>query len=325
MILFYFHSFICKYFSASSRKDTEEFGKSQEEKDESAFELIDSFKTTDNKQKKQSIRLEETEMTNSEGANTEMFSTESAESFATTTTENYETTTSIVDSFTEIGEENDSEDVFKRTVTESTLIPTTEQTTTPLYVQTTTVINNTIQMELVQVTTSSEPQTTTILPTKESPETQREIKSTKSLRMETTEEPSTTRLETTIVDNESLASTFIPRYQTSQNPTTLQQHVSESSTVSQVIEFGDNEKFKYSTILPEEPSVSETPSKVGTDSYQPTIKTNVDSLNKELLDGEQAGSGNLTIISVTVSVVVLLIIAAVAYVSSLNDSVKSAC
>lgn len=279
--------------------------------------MIDSFKTHDNKQKQQSLRLEEAELKNGEGATTEsaeMFSTESPESFATTTTESYETTTSIVDSFTEIGEENESEDVFKRTVTESTLIPTTEQTTTPQYVQTTTVINNTIQMELVQITTTSEPPTT--LETKAIPQTQREIKSTKSIRMETTAEPSEPRLDTTVVDNESLASTFIPRYQTSQSPTTLQQFDSDSSS-SSGIEFVDNEKFRYSTILPEatEPSISGSVGKTGVNDQLAT-KSSEDTLNKELLDGEQTGSGSLTIISVTVSVIVLLVIAAVAYVSA---------
>lgn len=285
--------------------------------------MVDSFKTHDNKQKKENLRLDEAEMRNGEGATTESaetFSTEPAESLATTTTESYETTTSIVDSFTEIGEENESDDVFKRTVTESALIVTTEPTSTLQYVQTTTVKSTTIQMELVQETTTSEPPTTA--QTKENPESTPRNKSTKSFRMETTDEPSSvTRLETTVVDNENLASTFIPRYQTSQISTTMQQSISESSSSSSPgFDFeGDNEKFKYSTILPEttEPAVSENAVNAGGDA-QLSTKSNEDSLNKELLEGEQTNSGNLTIISVSVSVVVLLIIAGVAYVSLLG-------
>lgn len=306
--------------NANSRIDSEVFGKSQEEREESAIELIDPFKQSDHRHNKERLRINDVEIKNDLPTTTESnegFTTEMTE---TTTMENYETTTSIVDTFTVIGEDEDADDIFKRTITEvpsmaterpDVIISTTQSTQA-------TIDNDQVHMELVQDTTTEVPNTSL----NEIPEsTQNYNKSTTvtksfSFRVVTTTESPGNEAEPTI-DNESLSSTLVPKFRSSQQPfvTTHQQNDTSLGTSSSTVEIIDDDKFKYSTILPETTTEAAfTIRGKNEDFNEPTSAVVTDTLNKENLDGEQGGS-SLGIISASISVVVVLILAVVGYVS----------
>lgn len=295
-----------KSMTANSRIDSEVFTKSQEEREESAIELLDSFKHNDHRNTKESLRAIDAERdfaTTTEP--NQGFTTEPAE---TTTAENYETSTSIVDTFTVIGEDEDGDDVFKRTITEVPLLTTTERSGEPTI--TTHPSLTTVSMELVQETTTEIPNTSS----NEIPEYNKSTTVTKSfsVRVVTTDSPHD-EVDSTIY-GEGSSSTLVPRIRSSYQPMATTQQQSDFST-SNPTEIIDDDKFKYSTWLPETTGASEIASK--RDNFGETSTTaTIDSLNKENLDGEQSG-GNIGIISASVSVVVLLIIAAVGYVSQL--------
>ena len=283
--------------AVNSRIDTGAFAKNHEEKEESAFEIIDPFKKSD---LKEDLKLEVEIKTT---ASSEAFTTDSSELMETTTMETFEATTSIIDSFTIIGEEEESDDIFKRTITEVPPITTEEPTTT---VKTTDVP---ITTTTVRPLTTTEAQNFSVNEIPES--THRYNKSTKSIRATTTESP-TEKVDTTIFDNDSFSSTLIPKY-TSSSPviaTTQHYELDFDSTTSSTIEIIDDDKFKYSTWLPE---TTKTPELFvnGNNNEQ----TTVDSLNKESLDGEETGSSSLGLISAIVSVLVVLFIAGFAFVS----------
>lgn len=299
--------------NANSRIDSEVFGKSQEDREESAVELIDPFKPSDHRNIKESLRINGVEMKNDFSITTEsneVFTTESTE---TTTMENYETTTSIVDTFTVIGEDDDADDIFKRTITEVPPLNTERPDVITSTTQSTQA--TTIHMELVQETTTEIPNTSF----NEIPEsTQNYNRSTTvtksfSFRVVTTESPDSESDPT--IDNESLSSTLVPKFRSSHQPfaTTHQQNDTSLSTSSATVEIIDDDKFKYSTILPE--TTTEAASTIRGRNDEPTSADVTDTLNKENLDGEQGGSSSLGIISASISVVVLLILALVGYVS----------
>lgn len=306
-----------KTFPANSRIDSDVFANSHEEREESAVELIDSFRKNDKNSKKESLRVDEVELKNDFATteSAESFTTDSDEMVETTTTDNYETTTSIVDSFTVIGEEENSEDIFKRTITELPPLTTEQPSQTPITTQvpqTTTVANDKIQMELTQETTT-ESQSPSVNEIPES--TLRYNKTTKSIRVATTTtDAPVEKSETTVEDNEGLSSTLIPKYKSVSQTLATTQHyaVEEESSSSPTVEIIDDDKFKYSTLLPETTTAKSFAKSGG---FEESTTKAVDSLNKESLDGEQTDSGNLGLISIIVSVVIVLIVAGVAYVS----------
>lgn len=338
--------------AVNSRIDADEFEKSPEEKEESAVEIIDPAKKNE---KKEDLRLEELEIKSEflTTASLEAFTTDSSEMFGTTTMESAESTTSIVDSFTVIGEDDETDEVFKRTITElpittdepvaaanesqrattttktsvrTTKVPTTNTATTT---NAATTINLTTTTQVLTTATQT-PKTTTTpqllvettteaqnFSVNEIPEsTLRYNKSTKSIRATTTESPSE-EIESTILDNASVPSTLIPKYSsTSQSQATTQKYdVIVESTTSGAIEIIDDDKFKYSTWLPETTDNQQVFNSGGFNELPPSTAKTADPLEKESLDGEDTSSGSLGLISAIVSVVVVLIIAGVGYVS----------
>ena len=162
----------------TSRIDSDVFAsKKPDEREDSAVELIDPSIKLDNKTTKEKLRLQDLEVyTTTESS----FTTDSAEIMETTTTDSYETTTSIVDSFTVIGEDEEIDDVYKRTVTEEPMETTTQRLETTSTTQATTVTTEKRQVE-----------TTTNVPSpsvNEIPKSTQRYKSTKSLRIVTTTE-----------------------------------------------------------------------------------------------------------------------------------------
>lgn len=299
--------------SLNSRIDSDVFANSQEEREESAIELIDSFKKGD---KKENLQLIDDASKNEIAPTTESnerFTTESAETVETTTMESYETTTSIVDSFTVIGEDEESDDIFKRTITEQPPLTTEQPVTVP---------STTTASEKLQTTTELPSQATNEIPES----TQRYNKTTKSIstRVATTEQPDE-RFDSTIADHDSLSSTLIPKFVSSNRPvaTTQQYDDNLESSASPTIEIVDDEKFRYSTWLPET-TTSGPPRGAKSGDFEESTTKASDSLSKESLDGEQSGSSsNIGIISASVSVVVLLVLGAAVYVSAncrKNDS-----
>lgn len=328
--------------AVNSRIDADVFEKSPEEKEESAVEIIDPLKKGE---KKEDLRLDELEIKSDflTTASLEAFTTDSSEMFAATTMESVESTTSIVDSFTVIGEDDETDEVFKRTVTELPIttdeavvaVNTTQKPATTVKVPattssfaTTTEVPSTTTKDS---TTATQTPTTTTTPqmlvetttevqnfsANEIPEsTLRYNKSTKSIRATTTESPSE-EIETTILDNASVPSTLIPKYSsTSQSQATTQKYdVIVESTTSGAIEIIDDDKFRYSTWLPETTDDQHVFKSGGFDELSSSTVKTADPLEKESLDGEDTSSGSLGLISAIVSVVVVLIVAGVGYVS----------
>lgn len=276
---------------------------------ESAVELINPIAKSD---KKENLRLNETELKINVLATTEPveYSTttdSSIEMAETTTTEVYEMTTSIVDSFTVIGEDENVDDLFKRTITEQPPVTTTDE---PATITTPTQAPRTAARS--ETTTEMTSQTMNEIPES----TQRYNKSTKSIRATTTETPE--RFDTTIIDNETIFSTLNPKYTSSrQSVATTQQYEVHLDSNSSATEIVDDEKFKYGTILPDFSTTMsfESIGAAKSAEFEESTKKNVDLLNKESLDGENTGSSNLGIISASVSVVVILFLVGVAYVS----------
>lgn len=302
--------------NTDSRIDAEVFSKSQEEREESAVELIDPLKKIDSKKMKESLRVDELEIKNdvSITESNENFTTESTELLETTTMENYETTTSIVDSFTVIGEDEESDEIFKRTITELPPLTTDQPAfvTTTQIPSTTTTISDKSQMEttteMPAVFTTEVPEST--LPPRSSSLVTKSI----SLRVVTTNNPA----EPTISDFESFSTTLIPKFisRSSQTMATTQ-HYEEfgESSSSNPVEIIDDDKFKYSTWLPDTttdvPNAFAKSGEMGGSSIKPS-----DTLEKESLDGDQSGGGgNLGLISAIASIVAILVLAGVVYVS----------
>lgn len=285
--------------SVTPRIDSSVFStKNPEENAESVIELIDPRKKSGKKNERLTLNVFATT------ESVDNFTTDSPEAAETTTTEIYEMTTSIVDSFTVIGEDGNTDDIYKRTITElpeSTIIVTTTQTPpTTTNSKTTTEVTNPSMNEIPE-------------------STQRYNKSTKSIRATTTETPE--RLDSTLIDNETIFSTLIPKYTSSRHSaeTTKQYevHLDSSSSPTEIV---DDDKFKYGTLLPEATTTTMNTQTIGvakSGGFEEATKK-FDSLNKESLDGSDSGSGNLGLISASVSIVILLIIVGVTYVSVLN-------
>lgn len=289
--------------SPTSRVDADAFSKkTPEEREDSAVELIDPSKNIDPKQTKEKLRVDEMEVFSTTEPG-DGFTTESGEIAETTTTEASETTTSIVDSFTIIGEDEDSDDVYKRTITELPVETTAQPLQTTSRLQTTTVMSDKHQVE-----------TTTNLPStafNEIPRSTQRYKSTKSLRIATTTEAP---VETTGAETEVPSSPSTPKFLSS-SPTIATTQLYEfevDSSSSPTVEIFDDDKFKYSTLLPETTTLRMRAKSVDFEESNPKAE---ETLNKESLDGEPMSNSNIGIISASVSVVVILIIAIAAYVS----------
>lgn len=306
-----------KTLEPTSRIDSDAFAKKNpEEREDTAVELIDPSMKIDNTKTHEKLRVEELEVF-ATTESSEVFTTVAAEVMETTTTEAYETTTSIVDSFTVIGEDDENEDVFKRTVTEGSMV------TTPQPVETTSTTQSTPKTTSITQTTSTIPTTTvpetsTNIPSSSINEipksTQRYFKSTKSLRILTTTEPPV-EPESTVAIIEDLPSTMTPKYKSSsQTATTTPQYEFESfSSSSPAVEITDDDKFKYSTLLPEMTTNRLRAKSVDLEESSTKLE---ETLNQESLDGEPMSNGNLGIITVSVSIAVILILAGAVYVSS---------
>jgi hypothetical protein len=292
-----------------SSSNVEIFSKSLDESEESAFELIDPSKKKGAKTK-ESLKVDKAEKFSELTLTTELPELEaSTELLDTTTTEGYETTTSIIDSFTLISDDNEVDEIFKRTITEQPPL-TTEQ---PAGSFSTT--RSALTTEMTMETTTELPRTQP----SENPEAKsRNNKSTKSISVPTTSttmESSTEELMATSDDSKSVASTMLPKSTTSyRNLTTLQQTDPMPSTSGSTVEIFDDEKFRYSTLLPDTTTTAPQPEIFAKGNEEVTTKS-VNELNQESLNGNESGSSNLGIISAAVSVVVLLVIAAAAYVS----------
>lgn len=290
--------------SDKTRSNIEVFSKSLDDSEESAIELIDPFKKIATKTK-ESFKVDKAQryreaLLTTESAEAET-STESAELVETTTTENYETTTSLIDSFTVAGEDNEIDEIFKRTITEQPP-STTEQ---PASVKTSTT-------EMTMETTTELPRTSA----DENPAS-KQRKSTKSIAAPTTTtETSKEEIETTLPDSKGLSSTLLPKYATTNQSLATTQHYEFPGTSSSTVEIFDDEKFKYSTVLPETTTAAASTPEIAAKSNNDneSIVKNDSSLNQESLNDDQ-GMGSLGIISAVVSVVVLLVIGGAAYVS----------
>lgn len=208
--------------------------------------------------------------------------TTTIEAFTTVASE-VEVTTSIVDTFTDESEENS--EVFKRTITElpeifststqsprtTTLtiideVPTTQETTSPSTIPSAEQLNTIVNARSTMVTKSI------------------------SIRIATsTAEPTST--EGTSAINE-------------ETTTTQYDNTVESSSMS-TIEIMDDDKFRYSTLLPE-----------STTNVPPTVFRSIDSSKDgvESAVGGDAGN-NVAVISIAVSVVVFLLLVAGGFVS----------
>lgn len=284
--------------------------KSPDDKEESAVEIADSLKKDE---KKEELRLEELIINKSDYLTTislEAFTTDSSEMTNTTKAESLETTTSIA-----IDGEDEADEVFKRTIPELLTMTTDEFV---VDISTTQIPANTNQIPVTtttdqgQVKPTSEAQNNSVNEIPES--TVRYNKSTKSIRATTTESPSE-EIETTVLDNTSVPSKLNPKYTSTSQSQATAQHDYVLSTTSSAIEIIDDDKFRYSTWLPQTKDDQQVFESGGFDELlSSTIKT-VDPLEKESLDGEDTSSGSLGLISAIVSVVVVLCIAGVGYVS----------
>lgn len=240
------------------------------------------------------------------------------------------TTASGIDSFTIIGEDEvddesgNGNNVAKRTITEmpdlqtdefatSTIIPLTtlRQTTT-----TTTPFTTTTDFYDMQTTTDE----TELSSSSSSQSVERFNKSTmvtKSISIRiamstTTEQPEE-------FDTTAAASSESGEFYSSTTARYDDSSEAISSTSSTPFEITSDDKFRYSTFLPETTTTvivnlldTSRSGKNGGDFG--TVSKDADSLNKESLDGETGGS-NVVIISVSVSIVVFILLAAGGFVS----------
>lgn len=301
--------------SVNSRIDPEVFSKVHEEREESAIELIDPLKRSDSNHRKQSLQLDDAKLRNGEmSLTTESNERTTTETMETTTIENYETTTSIVDSFTIIGEDEDSDDIFKRTITE--LMPvTTEQPariSTITQVAQTTFSNDKLQTEHRDTATEISSSSVNEL----SENTQKYNKSTssltsptKSVRVVTTDAPEA-QFFSTLPENDSYPTTLLPKLLRDRTQEAAPRNGEITNISNGPISESSDDKFRYNTLLPEITTEETVTAKVSDGASTKTA----DTLNKESLDGEQNNS-NLGIISASVSIVVLLILAGAIFVS----------
>ena len=295
-----------KSHSATARIDNEVFGKTYEDSEDDV-ELIEPLKTTEKMEK---LKVEETVVT------TETSESVTTESVETTTMENIETTTSIVDSFTVIGEDEEADEVFKRTITElppmtTTDLPAAVTTTSDVTTFTPQAITTTSSFVSVAETTT-EIFNPTINEIPESTQRYNKAKPTKTIPVWTTE-----HFDSTENDSESLPATLIPKFLSTRQPIATTVEIrTELSSSSPTIEIFDDDKFKYSTLLPEATTTSAYESKkVEFEEATTEAAKSIESQNRENLDGEKTESGNLGLISGLVSVAVLLVVAGVVYVS----------
>ena len=290
--------------NATSRIDSDVFEKVQEDREESAVELIDPTKKLDTLKTKESLSIEEVK--NDSPPTTDSTTDAAVE---TTTIENFETTTSIVDTFTVIGEDEETDDVFKRTITE---MP--PATTTEISVQEVTQVTQTTTTTVIDTTTEIPSPTGNEIPESTQGYNKTTPVSTKSIstRVVTTDSPRVMKADSTMVDNDALSSTLIPKFFSTATTEQFDEVLDTSS--SSTIEIFDDEKFKYSTLLPETTSAVQGVAGKSGELEESTTKGS-ESLNKESLDDTSEGGSSLGVISAIVSAVVILVLVGVAYVS----------
>jgi hypothetical protein len=200
-----------------------------------------------------------------------------------------EVTTSIIDTFTSESEENS--EVFKRTITE---MPEDQfSSTSTLAPRTTTVFDE------FPTTTASPSPTTEYSSTNLNARSTMVTKSI-SIRIATTTSEPSTSAETTMQSDEI---------------TTTPVDVIESSSIA-AIEILDDDKFKYSTLLPEG-TVSVTTTHVSPTVYKLNDSTrSIEGVASTADEGD--GGSNVAIISISVSIVVFILLAAGGFVSLFN-------
>jgi hypothetical protein len=293
-----------------ARIDTEMFAKSneQEQDEEELVELIAPV----NKSKEKANLLREATTTES----SEQFSTtEPLDEELATTIESVEVTTSIVDTFTAKDDPSEDLDVFKRTVTEmpemhSTTVSPPEAETTIVMIKTTTERPNPSINEIPESTMKYNKSTMV----------------TKSISIRIAASTTTEQPETTTEFNEE-TSTQAPTFMShSQHSTEFPLHeeydsitttTSTSSSISP-IEITDDDKFKYNTLLPETTATVDSSRAIKTgkkiDEEDIAVTHAPDALNKETAEGGNGGN-TAVVVGVTVSLLVLALIAIGGFVS----------
>lgn len=196
-----------------------------------------------------------------------------------------EVTTSIVDTITSDSDENS--EVFKRTITE---MPEEQFVSTSTNAPRTSTIYDEIP------TTTASPPTTEYISTNLSARSTMVTKSI-SIRIATTTAEPSTSAETTMQSDEI---------------TTTTADVIESSSIA-TIEIMDDDKFKYSTLLPEG-TVSVTTTHVSPTGHKLNDSTRsiVEGVASTADEGD--GGSNVAIISITVSIVVFILLVAGGFV-----------
>lgn len=198
-----------------------------------------------------------------------------------------EMTTSIVDSITSDSDENS--EVFKRTITE---LPEDQFVSTSTYAPPRT----TATYDEISTTTTSPPATEHLTTNLNARSTM--VTKSISIRIATsTAEPSTSA-ETTIQSDE---------------VTTTPVDILESSSFA-TIEIMDDDKFKYSTLLPEG-TAADTTTHVSPTVHRPNDSTRSISEGVASTAGEGDGRNNVAVISITVCVIAFILLAAGGFVS----------
>lgn len=272
--------------------------------EDSEIVLVGPVKIAESKKTHESLRFEGDRFTNDIEATTALSGSFTTESFETTTMENFDTTTSIVDTFTVIGEDGEH-DNYKRTIMLPSL--TTEQpiqnvsTTQSSHV--TGITNDKVQMKLTQEFTheytTMTPYSFTEFP--ESTQTYSNPSSTKSMSsLVVTTDSLQEMFDSTTTDYKILA-TSQPKTMSSQ-----QYDNSFESSTSGFVEVFEEEKFKYSTLLPENADIT-------TWSFEEATSMNPNDSNKENLDGEIAYNGRMWLL-ISLSIVAALTIIGISYV-----------
>jgi hypothetical protein len=245
-------------------------------------------------------------------------------------------------------DETEGGDVFKRTITEMPDMKTEEFSTVTTQMPTTTTerISTTFYSEIPSPTTTEQPKTTTEQPKttteqpkttteqpkttteqpkstafETTPDTTPEILTTRStmvtksisIRIATTTEQPETDILTTLSDSSEIFSS------PSNYPSSSEYYDVSASSSSPPIEIADDDKFKYNTLLPETSTsattISQDTSRSGKSGGAKDTGLPKDGvLNKQSLDGESSGS-NVAIISISISIVVFVILAAGGFVS----------
>lgn len=302
---------------AISRIDLDVLMQSQEEHDDSEVEMIasHSFNSTEKLNTNENLVLKNFYTT------TESYDMSTTISeYEATTTENFETSTNIVDSFTVIGEEYDLDEVFKRKV--SHLATTTEQAAVTILLTETTTSrlppNELTSPERTALKFSTTEGTNRMI--NEIPEfSQRNHKSTlvtKSISPRvaaTTTDLPPDKLDST--ENDSILSTLVPVYVSTSKPASVSENDGSRPRISQTIEIIDDESFKYSTLL------SETTTIIPAEQSRIEIKnsdveehiTRDNSMNQENVDIEKGGNSNIVIISASISIFAIGVLAGIIF------------